>query len=107
MADEQFNSEDVVKAFRKPLDVHKFNIRIIVLDELISECYGPQALLEGKKIRDIVDLKFWLEKKLQDSRERQAAKEGTPKTTLAPPMTNEMLKREWEAKRKAAKAAAA
>jgi hypothetical protein len=107
MADTKLNpNAEYIEAFRKLINEYKDAIRVSVLEELIESCYGPQAVLDGKKIRDVIDFKFWLEKKLQDAREQQAAKEGTQKTT-APHVTEEMLKEEWATKRGAAKAAAA
>jgi hypothetical protein len=102
-------SPEVRELFRQLLDEHKFNIRVIVLDELIAECYGPQAVLDGKKIRDIADFRFWLERKLQAAREKQAVSLPFP-----PHVTTEMLKQpkkklkqNWEAKRESAHAATA
>jgi hypothetical protein len=95
-------SPEVRELFRQLLNEHKHNIKIIVLEELIEQCYGA-APLKGRRLVDVMDFKEWLEAKLQDAKEQQAAKEGTPKITLAPPFTKEMLKEEWEAKRKAAR----
>jgi hypothetical protein len=41
-----------------------------VLEELIESCYGPQVLLDGRKISDITDFKEWLEAKLQEVKQR-------------------------------------
>ena len=65
-------SPEVRNLFRQLLDEHKHNIRLIVLEELINECYGPQALLKGKSIRDITDFKEWLEARLASEKERSA-----------------------------------
>jgi hypothetical protein len=108
MADAKFNparnDSEVVETFRKLVNEYKDAIRVSVLGELIESCYGPQALLDGEKIRDVIDFKFWIEMKLQVARERQAAKERVLKNSRpsAPPITKKMLKREWAAKRKAA-----
>jgi hypothetical protein len=100
MADANVPQEHVKAIFKQLLDVHKHEIRLIVLEELISECYGPQALLNGRKITDVISFKEWLEAKLQQAKEQQA-EEVTPKTT-SPTLTKEELKKQWEAKRKAA-----
>jgi hypothetical protein len=75
MADEKFNPRndvDVMGVFRKAINEHKSYIRISVLEELIESCYGPQALLNGRKIVDVIDFKEWLEAKLQEAREEEA-----------------------------------
>lgn len=96
-------SPEVRHLFKQLLDEHKHNIRIIVLEELIEECYGA-APLKGRRLVDVMDFKEWLESKLQDAKEQQAAKEGVLKNNppSAPPITKEMLKQQWEAKRKGA-----
>ncbi len=76
MVDEKFNplrkdESEVVKTFRKLLDEHKNNLRIAVLEELIESCYGPQTLLDGRRIQDITDFKEWLEAKLQEAKEHR------------------------------------
>jgi hypothetical protein len=55
---------DVVPLFRSLLDTYKNELRLEVLEELIGECYGPQALLQGRSITDVADFKEWLEAKL-------------------------------------------
>jgi hypothetical protein len=67
MADAKFNparnDSEVVETFRKLVNEYKDAIRVSVLGELIESCYGPQALLDGEKIRDVIDFKFWIEMK--------------------------------------------
>ncbi len=63
-------SPEVRNLFRQLLDEHKHNIRLIVLEELISECYGPQPILGGKRITDVTDFKEWLEARLQSEKDR-------------------------------------
>jgi hypothetical protein len=74
MVDEK--PENVVETFRKAINEHKSYIRISVLEELIESCYGPQALLNGKKINDLIDFKEWLEAKLQQAKEQEAKRAG-------------------------------
>jgi hypothetical protein len=70
MADEKFNPDtDVVETFRKLINEHKKAIRVSVLEELIESCYGPQALLNGQRINDVVDFKYWLELKLLQAKQ--------------------------------------
>jgi hypothetical protein len=70
MADEKFNLDtDVVETFRKLINEHKKAIRVSVLEELIESCYGPQALLNGQRINDVVDFKYWLEQKLLQAKQ--------------------------------------
>src|SRR5579863_10114845 len=101
MADAHLNP-DVVETFRKLLDEHKKNIRLMVLEELIGECYGPQALLNGRRITTIPDFKDWLEAKLQQAKEHQAKEAGVSLQTFSPTLTRDELKQQWAAKRKAA-----
>ncbi len=68
MADSNVPQANVVSIFKQLLEVHKKNIRLIVLEELISECYGPQPLLNGRRINDVVDFKEWLEAKLANEK---------------------------------------
>ncbi|MHB8218660.1 MAG: hypothetical protein ACYDDS_21520 [Candidatus Sulfotelmatobacter sp.] len=102
MADEKSNplrnDSEVVETFRKLILEHKNAIRISVLEDLVESCYGPQALLNGQKITDIISFKEWLEAKLQQ------AKEAGVSLSLqtSPTLTREELKQEWAAKRKAA-----
>jgi hypothetical protein len=70
MADENVPQENVVEVFRKLLDAHKNNIRLIVLEELVESCYGPQALLNGRKITDVISFKEWLEAKVQEAKQQ-------------------------------------
>ncbi len=56
--------ENVVAIFKQLLEAHKKNIRVMVMEELIGECYGPQALLNGRRITDVTDFKEWLEARL-------------------------------------------
>ncbi|MHB8218180.1 MAG: hypothetical protein ACYDDS_19065 [Candidatus Sulfotelmatobacter sp.] len=64
MADEKSNplrnDSEVVETFRKLILEHKNAIRISVLEDLVESCYGPQALLNGQKITDIISFKEWL-----------------------------------------------
>lgn len=55
---------DIVPLFRSLLDTYKKELRVEVLDGLISECYGPQSLLQGRTITDVSEFKEWLEAKL-------------------------------------------
>jgi hypothetical protein len=63
-------SPEVRHLFRQLLDEHKHAIRLIVLEELIAECYGPQPLLDGRRINDLSDFREWLEKKLAVEKEK-------------------------------------
>lgn len=69
-------SPEVRSLFKQLLDEHKHNIRLIVLDELIRECYGPQPLLNGRRITDVTDFKEWLEAKLQEAKQQQDKGDG-------------------------------
>lgn len=60
------SSADVVPLFRSLLDTYKKELRVEVLDQLISETYGPQSLLQGRTIKDVVAFKEWLELKLAE-----------------------------------------
>ena len=64
---------DVVPLFRSLLTTYKNELRLEVLEQLISECYGPQALLQGRPIADLADLKEWLEAKLAEESKNEAA----------------------------------
>ena len=75
MADAHVPQENVKAIFKQLLDVHKHNIRLIVLEELISECYGPQPLLNGRRITDIISFKEWLEAKLQEAKQQDVMRE--------------------------------
>jgi|GEM_PF-4788606 len=72
MADANVPQEHVVAIFKQLLDAHKHDIRLIVLEELITECYGPQPLLNGRRITDIISFKEWLEAKLQQEKQQNA-----------------------------------
>jgi len=72
MADTNVPQENVVAIFKQLLEAHKKNIRLIVLEELISECYGPQPLLNGRKITDVISFKEWLEAKLEQEKQQDA-----------------------------------
>jgi hypothetical protein len=74
MADANVPQENVKAIFKQLLEAHKKNIRLIVLEELISECYGPQALLNGRRITNIADFKDWLKAKLQAEKEQDAGR---------------------------------
>ena len=74
MADTNVAHDNVVAILKQLLDAHKKNIRLIVLEELISECYGPQPLLNGRRIQGIPDFKDWLEAKLQAEKEQDAGR---------------------------------
>ena len=81
MANEKFNpsrnDSEVVETFRKLINEYKDAIRISVLEELVESCYGPQALLNGRKIRDVIDFKEWLEAKVQEVKQQQDAGRGS------------------------------
>ena len=74
MADANVPQENVVAIFKQLLEAHKKNIRLIVLEELIAECYGPQLLLNGRRITDVISFKEWLEAKLQAEKEQDAGR---------------------------------
>ena len=66
--------ENVVAVFRQLLEAHKKNIRVMVMEELIEECYGPQPLLNGRPIQDVTDFKEWLEKKLSEEQQQAVSR---------------------------------
>jgi hypothetical protein len=68
---EKIELNQVVNQFRQLLNEYKDSIRISVLEELVESCYGPQALLNGRKITNIADFKDWLETKLQEEKQQQ------------------------------------
>jgi hypothetical protein len=61
--------ENFKEAFQQLLNTYKQDIRVSVLEELIESCYGPQALLNGQRINDVVDFKYWLEQKLLQAKQ--------------------------------------
>ncbi|MGA8216647.1 MAG: hypothetical protein WB799_23880 [Candidatus Sulfotelmatobacter sp.] len=73
---EKIELNQVVNQFRQLLNTFRSTIRVSVLEGLIEECYGPQALLNGKRINDLIDFKEWLEAKLVQAKEQEAKKAG-------------------------------
>jgi hypothetical protein len=66
---EKIELNQVVNQFRQLLNTYRSTIRVSVLEGLIEECYGPQALLNGRKITDVISFKEWLEAKLQEAKQ--------------------------------------
>jgi hypothetical protein len=73
---EKIELNQVVNQFRQLILEYKDSIRVSLLEELVEQCYGPQALLNGRKINDVVDFKEWLEAKVQEAKEQEAKKAG-------------------------------
>jgi hypothetical protein len=71
MAEANVTHENVVETFRKLINEHKKAVRVSVLEDLVESCYGPQALLNGRKITDVISFKEWLEAKVQEAKEQQ------------------------------------
>lgn len=71
MAEANVTHENVVETFRKLINEHKKAIRVSVLEDLVESCSGPQALLNGRKITDVISFKEWLEAKVQEAKEQQ------------------------------------